>query len=441
MKKKKIKNSLDMQERAKKRVPGGTQLLSKRSEMFAPNQWPGYFSSASGVHVYDLDNNKYLDMSIMGIGANVLGYCDPDVDTAVKECIQKGNSSSLNCAEEIILADLMTELHPWSSMVRYSRSGGEAMALAVRIGRAHSKRDRVAFCGYHGWHDWYLAANLNSSSELEDHLLPGLEPNGVPKGLEGTALAFKYNDIDSLKKLLKQYPGEIGTIVMEPLRSEYPKVGFLEEIREIANQNEIVLIFDEITAAFRINNGGSHLEFKIDPDIAVFAKAVSNGYPMSVILGTEEVMQSAQSTFISSTYWTERIGPTAAIATIQKFMEKDVSSHLNEIGNQIQKIWKECAAAHDLDIHVSGLPALSHFSFNYTDGQAMMTLFVQLMLTRGILASNRFYASYAHEQENVDEYKVACDDVFSEIKDAIEKDELDKVLLGPVAQSGFKRLN
>jgi len=303
MKKKKIKNSLDMQERAKKRVPGGTQLLSKRSEMFAPNQWPGYFSSASGVHVYDLDNNKYLDMSIMGIGANVLGYCDPDVDTAVKECIQKGNSSSLNCAEEIILADLMTELHPWSSMVRYSRSGGEAMALAVRIGRAHSKRDRVAFCGYHGWHDWYLAANLNSSSELEDHLLPGLEPNGVPKGLEGTALAFKYNDIDSLKKLLKQYPGEIGTIVMEPLRSEYPKVGFLEEIREIANQNEIVLIFDEITAAFRINNGGSHLEFKIDPDIAVFAKAVSNGYPMSVILGTEEVMQSAQSTFISSTYF------------------------------------------------------------------------------------------------------------------------------------------
>ncbi len=438
--KREIKNSLEMQKRAKRRVPGGTQLLSKRSEMFAPNQWPGYFSSASGVDVYDLDGNRYLDMSIMGIGANVLGYCDPDVDEAVRECIRKGNSSSLNCAEEIQLADLLTELHPWSSMVRYSRSGGEAMALAVRIGRAYSERDRVAFCGYHGWHDWYLAANLNSSSELEDHLLPGLKPNGVPKGLEGTALAFKYNEIDSLKELLNKYPGEIGTIVMEPLRSSFPEDGFLEEIRDIANKNNIVLIFDEITAAFRINNGGAHLEFNIEPDIAVFAKAVSNGYPMSVILGTEEVMQAAQSTFISSTYWTERIGPTAAIATIRKFIDKDVAKHLHEIGTQIQSIWKESAIENGLDIHVSGLPALSHFSFTYPDGLAMMTLFVQLMLDREILASNRFYASYAHSQKNVDVYSTACNDVFSEIKEVIEKDELEKALHGPIAQSGFKRL-
>ena len=379
-------------------------------------------------------------MSIMGIGANVLGYCDPDVDEAVRECIRKGNSSSLNCAEEIQLADLLTELHPWSSMVRYSRSGGEAMALAVRIGRAYSERDRVAFCGYHGWHDWYLAANLNSSSELEDHLLPGLKPNGVPKGLEGTALAFKYNEIDSLKELLNKYPGEIGTIVMEPLRSAFPEDGFLEEIRDIANKNNIVLIFDEITAAFRINNGGAHLEFNIEPDIAVFAKAVSNGYPMSVILGTEEVMQAAQSTFISSTYWTERIGPTAAIATIRKFIDKDVAKHLHEIGTQIQSIWKESAIENELDIHVSGLPALSHFSFTHPDGLAMMTLFVQLMLDREILASNRFYASYAHSQKNVDEYSTACNDVFSEIKEVIEKDELEKALHGPIAQSGFKRL-
>ena len=430
-----------MQKRAKKRVPGGTQLLSKRSEMFAPNQWPGYFSSADGAHIYDLDNNKYLDMSIMGIGANVLGYCDQDVDTAVMECIKKGNSSSLNCAEEIILGDLMTQLHPWSSMVRYSRSGGEAMALAVRIGRAYSQKDRVAFCGYHGWHDWYLAANLNSSSELEEHLLPGLQPNGVPKGLEGTALAFKYNDIESLKALIKKFPNEIGTIVMEPLRSEYPKEGFLEEVRQIADQNQMVLIFDEITAAFRINNGGAHLVFNIDPDIAVFAKAVSNGYPMSIILGTEPVMQAAQSTFISSTYWTERIGPTAAIATIEKFIDQNVSSHLDKIGSQIQEIWKESADLYNLDIHVSGLPALSHFSFIYPEGQAIMTLFVQLMLDQGILASNRFYASYAHNQENVDEYRDACNDVFSKISEAIQKGELEKVLCGPIAQSGFKRLN
>ncbi len=429
-----------MQKRARQRIPGGTQLLSKRPEMFAPNQWPGYFSSAKGVHIQDLDDNEYLDMSIMGIGANVLGYCDPDVDDAVKNCISQGNSSSLNCAEEIVLADLLSELHPWSSMARYTRSGGEAMAIAVRIARAYSGKDKVAFCGYHGWHDWYLAANLNSSKELEEHLLPGLEPKGVPKSLEGTALAFNYNDLDSLRNILKKHHGEIGAIVMEPLRSDYPNPGFLEEIRNLANQNNIVLVFDEITAAFRINNGGSHLEFDIQPDIAVFAKAISNGYPMGVILGKEEIMQAAQSTFISSTYWTERIGPTAAIATIKKFIDKDVSSHLTEIGNQIQTVWNEVASSHELDIHVSGLPALSHFSFNHSEGQLMMTLFVEKMLEHHILASNRFYASYAHNLDHVEQYKTACDEVFFIIKSALDKGNLNKVLSGPVAHSGFKRL-
>jgi len=438
--KNKITSSLQMQKRARQRIPGGTQLLSKRPEMFAPNQWPGYFSSAKGVHIQDLDGNEYLDMSIMGIGANVLGYCDPDVDVAVQNCISQGNSSSLNCAEEIILADLLSELHPWASMARYTRSGGESMALAVRIARAYSGKDRIAFCGYHGWHDWYLAANLNSSEELGTHLLPGLEPKGVPKGLEGTALAFNYNDLDSLKRILKKHPGEIGAIVMEPLRSDYPNVGFLEEIRNLADKYNIVLVLDEITAAFRMNNGGAHLLFDIEPDIAVFAKAVSNGYPMGVILGKEEIMQAAQSTFISSTYWTERIGPTAAIATIKKFIDKDVSSHLTHIGNQVQAVWKEAASSYSLDINVSGLPALSHFSFNHPEGQKMMTLFVEKMLEHKILASNRFYASYAHNSDHVEEYTTACDKVFFTISNALDKGNLDKVLSGPVAHSGFKRL-
>ena len=437
---KKIKNSLAMQKRAKMRIPGGTQLLSKRSEMFAPNHWPGYFSEAKGVHITDLDGNSYLDMSIMGIGANVLGYCDPEIDEAILSCIKKGNSSSLNCSEEIQLADLISDLHPWGSMARYTRSGGESMAMAVRIARAYSGKDRVAFCGYHGWHDWYLAANLNTSEELEEHLLPGLEPKGVPKGLEGTAIAFNYNDIDSLKEVLERYPNEFGAIVMEPLRSAHPKDGFLEEIRSIASQNNIVLVFDEITAAFRVNNGGAHLKFGIEPDIAVFAKAISNGYPMGIIFGKEEIMQAAQSTFISSTYWTERIGPTAAIATIEKFIREDVSSHLISTGSKIQEAWLSIANKYDLNIHVSGLKPLSHFSFNYSDGQKMMTIFVQKMLESNILASNRFYASFAHDLDHVSEYKEACDKAFLMIKEAQNNNSLDDLLKGPVAHSGFKRL-
>ncbi len=168
-----------MQARAKRLIPGMTQLLSKRPDMFSLGVWPGYFSKASGAYLWDLDGNQYLDMSIAGIGANVLGYADPDVDEAVKRAITDGISSSLNCPEEVELAELLCELHPWAEMVRYTRSGGEAMAVAVRIARAHTGKDKVAFCGYHGWHDWYLAANLGEKNALGDHLLPGLSPAGV----------------------------------------------------------------------------------------------------------------------------------------------------------------------------------------------------------------------------------------------------------------------
>jgi glutamate-1-semialdehyde aminotransferase len=168
---------------AKTRIPGGTQLLSKRPEMFLPDQWPSYYSRARGVEVWDLDGNKYIDMSYNGIGACVLGAADPDVDEAVKAAIDAGSMSTLNAPEEVELAELLCELHPWAEMVRYARSGGEAMAIAVRIARAKTRRDRVAFCGYHGWHDWYLAANLAEEKALDGHLLPGLEPTGVPRGL------------------------------------------------------------------------------------------------------------------------------------------------------------------------------------------------------------------------------------------------------------------
>ena len=435
-----IEKSLAMQQRARQRIPGGTQLLSKRSEMFAPGQWPGYYTRAKGVETWDLDGNKYIDMSICGIGANVLGFADPDVDAAVRKAIVQGTSSSLNCPEEVELADLLCEIHPWAQMVRYARSGGEAMAIAVRIARAFTRRDKIAFCGYHGWHDWYLAANLAEDNTLDGHLLPGLAPAGVPRGLRGTTLPFRYNHIDELEKIITKNPQEIAAIVMEPIRSEDPLPGFLNRVRQLADKIGAVLIFDEITAAWRLNSGGAHLLFKVNPDIAVFAKAISNGYPMAAVIGTERVMQAAQDTFISSTYWTERVGPVAALATIRKHQRRNVAKHLIAIGTKIQEGWKKSAQEAGLNVHLSGIAPLSHFAFEYDNGPAMMTLFVQLMLERGFLASNRFYASLAHQPEHVKSYLKSVKAIFEIIGQAKKENRVESLLKGPVASSGFSRL-
>ncbi len=426
--------------KAKTRIPGGTQLLSKRPELFLPEQWPSYYSKAKGVEVWDLDGYKYTDMSYMGIGACILGYADPDVDNAVKAAIDSGSMCTLNCPEEVELVDLLCDLHPWAEMARYARTGGEATAIAVRIARARTRKDKIIFCGYHGWHDWYLAANLGKECTLDGHLLPGLEPTGVPCCLENTALAFHYNNIEELKAILPQCRDEIAAIIMEPLRNYDPEPAFLEEVRDIATNINALLIFDEISSGWRLNTGGAHLLYGVTPDIAVLAKAMSNGYPMAAIIGTADAMQAAQDSFISSTYWTERIGPVAAMATIRKHRNCNASEHLIRIGKSVQSGWKSSAERYGLKLNVRGMPPLGHFSFDYENGQAIRTLFTQEMLQKGFLATNAFYASYAHQDHHVQSYLKALDDVFVFLARTIEKGEVDKSLKGPIAHSGFYRL-
>lgn len=433
--------SLELQERGKRRIPGLTQLLSKRPDMFAPGVWPGYYHKARGCEVWDLDGNRYVDMSISGIGANVLGYADPDVDNAVRAAIDLGVSSSLNCPEEVELAELLCTLHPWAEMVRYARSGGEAMTVAVRIARAHTGRDKVAFCGYHGWHDWYLAANVGTEDALGEHLISGLDPRGVPKALAGTALPFRYNQIDELKAIVTLNRKDLAAIVMEPIRNDPPGDGYLDEIRSIADECGAVLIIDEISAGFRMNTGGAHLKMNIRPDIAVFSKAMGNGYAIAAIIGTSDVMQSAQSTFISSTNWTERIGPVAAIATIAKHKRLNVGDHLMRIGVAIQQGWTRASTERGVPIHVGGIPPLSHFSFETVEPLSVKALFVQLMLDRGFLASTSFYSMLAHTDQHVQAYLKAVDEVFAEISEHVSNGRVKEHLLGKPATAGFKRLN
>ncbi|MEY3200845.1 MAG: hypothetical protein RIR70_395, partial [Pseudomonadota bacterium] len=301
--------------RAKQIIPGGNMLLSKRAEMFLPEQWPAYFSKAKGCKVWDLDGNEYTDVSIMGIGTNTLGYGHPEVDDAVRRVIDSGNMSTFNCPEEVALAEKLIALHPWADMVRFARSGGEANAIAIRIARAATGRDKVAICGYHGWHDWYLSANLGDDKNLDGHLLPGLEPNGVPRNLRGTVFPFNYNNIAELEALVSQH--DIGVIKMEVVRNKGPEDNFLHKVRKLATERGIVLIFDECTSGFRQTFGGLHKLYGVEPDMAMFGKALGNGYAITATIGRREVMEAAQSSFISSTFWTERIGPAAALKTLE----------------------------------------------------------------------------------------------------------------------------
>ena len=421
-------------------MPGATQLLSKRPEMHAPEQWPAYYARAKGAEIWDLDGRKFVDMSYSGIGSCILGYADPDVDEAVRRAIASGSMSTLNCPEEVELADLLCELHPWADMVRYARGGGEALAMAVRIARAHTGRDKIAFCGYHGWHDWYLAANLPQPDALDGHLLRGLAPAGVPRALSGTALPFHYNRPQEIESIVAANRGQLAAIVMEPMRNTPPADGFLEAVRSLAHEAGAVLIFDEVTAAFRANTGGIHLLYGVMPDMAVFAKAISNGYPMAAVIGRGEVMQAAGGSFISSTYWTERIGPAAALATIGKHRQCQAPRHLEEIGGLVQEGWRSAAADAGLPITVSGLPALSHFDLQTPAAQAARTLFTQWMLERGFLATNAFYAMYAHTREQVEGYLAAVREVFARLAAAIRNNEVERLLKGPVAHAGFYRL-
>lgn len=426
--------------KAKKMIPGGTQLLSKRPEMFLPNLWPAYYSKAKGCKVWDLDGNQYTDMSYMGIGANVLGYSDDDVNAAAVHAIENSSMCTLNAPEEFELAEKLIEIHPWAEMVRYAKTGGEAVSIAVRIARAYTGRDLILFCGYHGWSDWYLAANLHEDSALDGHLIQGLEPKGVPRGLSGTSIPFNYNNMEEFESLMETHKGKVAAVVMEPIREHFPEADFLKKVKAAVQEQGGVLIIDEVSAGFRLCCGGAHKVFEVEPDIAVFAKALGNGVPIAAIIGNRNVMEAAQDTFISSTYWTDRTGLAAAIATIQKYQKEHVEIHLGQIGRAVQEGWDKIAKEHGVKIHVSGMYPMGHFSFEYENALELKTLFTKEMLKKGFLATSAFYASYAHTHADIEGYLEAANDVFGIIKKGMENDTIGKLLDGQVCQSGFQRL-
>jgi glutamate-1-semialdehyde 2,1-aminomutase len=376
----------------------------------------------------------------MGIGTAILGYSNPEVNAAVVEAINDGINTTLNAPEEVYLAEKLLELNPFAGGVRFTRTGGEAMAVAVRIARAFSGKDNVAFSGYHGWSDWYLATNLSGDNNLSDHLLPGLTPKGVPKGLQGTAIPFRYNDVAHLEEIAKNQ--DFGVIVIEGARYDFPTSEFIEAVQRIAKQKQAVIVVDEITSGWRMTDGGVYKLNGLETDIVVYGKAMGNGFAISAVVGKREVMDQAQETFISSTFWTERVGFTAALKTVEILTQNRVWEHLITIGNQIGEGWRSLAEKHALDLDITDYKPLITFKLKYgPDNAALYTLFIQEMLKKGYLATNSIYVSYAHNPDIVEKYLSDVDSVFGYLAEAIDKNSILSKLETSIKEESFKRLN
>jgi glutamate-1-semialdehyde 2,1-aminomutase len=433
-------NGEALYKRAKEIIPGGNSLLSKRPEMFLPNGWPNYFTSASGIKVKDLDNHEFIDFSIMGIGTNTLGYGDASVDDAVLRTVKSGNMSTLNPPEEPELAEMLLSIHAWAGGVKFARTGGEANAIAIRIARAATGRDGVAICGYHGWHDWYLSSNISDNNALDEHLLAGLSTLGVPRKFKGLTKTFRYGNISEFEEVIKD--SEIGTIMMEVSRTHEANLDFLKHIRTRCSELGIVLIFDECTSGFRENFGGIHLKHQIEPDLIMLGKALGNGYAINAVVGKREIMSFAEKTFISSTFWTERIGPSAAIATLKRMKELKSWEILTENSIYIRKRLALAFESHQITATFSGLQPLISFQFQHPEFQAIKTYLTQEMLSKGYLASNLIVVSTQHTQSETDKYLDALDPVLKSISEIIHgENSINNLLKYPTSHSGFQRLN
>lgn len=425
--------------RAERAIAGGNMLLSKHPGQFGSNNWPVYFEKAQGVRVTDLDGREFLDFGLMGVGTNILGYGHPIVDQAVQKAIAWGNMSSLNCKEEVLLAEELLRLHPWSDKARFTRSGGEAGALAVRIARAASGKPDVAVCGYHGWHDWYLSANLEAPDSINEMHLPGLGTAGIPEVLSGTTTTFAVNDLDRLRERFSTH--NLGAVVMEVERNIEPAPGFLEGVRDLCTEHGAVLIFDECSSGFRNNLGGLHLQRGVNPDLCILGKTLGNGYAINALLGTDSVMAAIHKTFVSSTFWSERIGSVAGLATLQVMEQQDAPARITEIGKRIRKIWTEAGAAHGLEVEVLGLPALSNFQIQGIAPSILKSVLVEQFLKKGFLAGPYFFASLAHTDSLISKYEAATHEIFEEISLAHVSGSLSQLVDGGPAGLGISRIN
>jgi len=438
-----IERSLALYARALQLVPGGTQLISRRPHIFAPGVAPIFATGAKGSRIWDVDDQEYLDYG-MSVSACILGYADSEVNAAVRMQLDDGTLFSLNHPLELELAEQLCATIPCAEMVRYAKGGGEACAIAVRIARGSTGCDKVLFCGYHGWHDWYLAANLDRDDSLDEHLLPGIEPVGVPRGLAGTSIPFRYGDAPALESLLRAHAGEVACVILEPMRSQRPEEGYLEAVRELTRRYGVVLIFDEVTTGFRHAVGGVQTYLGVTPDMAVFAKSLGNGYPMAAVVGRREVMQSAAWMFLSSTNWSELVGIRAALATLAEIRRREVPRQLADFGRRLIEEFNRLAAEVGVQARMVGLPATPRIEFHAPSGPStagqMAALYFQEMARRGVLINAGPRHSAAHGDADLEQTLDASREALRIVHQAAENGQLESSLKGKIEPPVFRRM-
>ena len=436
-----VQRSLEIHKRAKALIPGTSQLISRRPTRAAFGVSPIYADRAKGCRIWDVDGNEYIDWT-SAVGPVILGYADDVVDDAVRAQIDRGSIYSLVHESAVELAEELVRIVPSAEMVRYCKGGGEACTMAVRIARGVTGRDKVFFCGYHGWHDWYQAANLGGE-RLADHLFNGIEPIGVPRGLEGTALPFGYGDLDELQSMLEKHEGEVACIIMEPMRSQEPPAGYLAGVRELASRYGVVLIFDEVSSGFRIALGSAQEYTGVTPDLSVFAKAVSNGYPMGVVVGKREFMEPSEQMFISSAYWDDNIGVAASLATLRELEKRDAVAHFNSIGELFRQQIDAAADAVGLEARCEGVAAHPGIRINVAnpdDAAKVSTLFVQENARRGVILAEGFMFNCAHGEAEVEQTAAVVRESFAIIAEGLDRGTLDELLECPIQEDLFRRL-
>lgn len=426
-------------EKAKKIIPGGNMFLSKRPELFLPDGWPTYYKKAKGCNIWDLENKKIIDVSTMGVGTNILGYSRSEVDNAVINKIKNGSISSLNSVEEIDLAKQLISLHPWADQAKFARTGGDANTIAIRLARSFTNKENIALCGYHGWQDWYQAANIKNINSLKSHLFGNIQASGVSKKLNNTVFPFLYNNFFQLEKIVRKK--NIAAVIMEVERNIKPEKDFLYKVKDLCKRKNIVLIFDECTSGFREEFGGLHKKYKITPDICTFGKALGNGYPITAIIGKAKILSKSKNSFISSTFWSEGLGPVAALATL-KIMKKEKSwQKVTFLGKMVKSIWGELGKKYELNININGIDALPNFYIHSEKFLKYKTLISQEMLKYNFLCSNAIYLSTAHDEKILQNYRSKLDLVFNIIKKCEDGDKIDKYLKSRECMISFKRIN
>ncbi|MFP6704231.1 MAG: aminotransferase class III-fold pyridoxal phosphate-dependent enzyme [Planctomycetaceae bacterium] len=437
-----VARSMEMYQRLLELIPGGTQLISRRPTRYALGVSPVVATRGKGSRIWDVDGHEYIDW-VSAIGSVILGYADPVVDQAVKQQIDRGTNFSITHELELELAELLVERIPCAEMVRYARGGGDACAVAARIARGSTGRDRILFCGYHGWHDWYQAANHGSDGDLDEHLFPGIEPIGVPSALAGTAIPFAYGDLDGLGERLDLYRGEVAAVMMEPMRSELPAEGYLEGVASLCRDHDVVLIFDEVSTGFRPSDAGVQPVLGVEPDMAVFAKSISNGYAMGAVVGRRDVMAPADRMFVSSTYWGETVGLAATVATLTELRNRNTAQTLARTGAALKQSLNDVASDVGVSICCTGVDYHPHLEFSVEDPvleNKIATLYVQEMAKRGHHGYASFYLNESQGEVEIEMLSDAAREVFALIGETLDDGRIDERLEVEERQEFFRRL-